>query len=104
MKNDLMFQTNIRKSFHFVSEDVNKIAKEQQELRRRIEAVESTQRRILYSFANAPLTSLIGNLETKEIHREDCLLVTAIKNFDRIMFSNKFEAQQQGFRECLCLF
>jgi len=104
MKNSIAFQTNIRSSFHFVQEDVNKIVQEQGRILRRLEGLESNQRRILFSFANAQVSNFVGSMETKEIHREDCLMIPSIKNFDKVVFSSKFEAQQQGFRECICLF
>ncbi len=104
MKNNIAFQTNIRSSFHFVQEDMDKMIHEQNVILRRLENLESSQRRILYSFANAPVANFIGNIETREIHREDCLLISSIKNFDKVFFTNKLEAKQRGFRECICLF
>lgn len=103
MKTGLLFQQNVRASFHFVKEDIERMITEQQKILRRLELLEETQRRMLYSFASAPADFFIGDLEAKELHREDCLIVTSIQNFNKVVFNNKFEAKQQGFRECICL-
>ncbi len=104
MKSDLLFQTNIRKSFHFVKEDIEKLSTEQERLKKKLELLESMQKRMLYSFASAPPTAFIGDIITHELHREDCLLLASIENVNKISFTNKFEARQRGFSECLCLF
>lgn len=45
----------------------------------------------------------IGIQDTRELHREDCLLAKVDGERGRIIFDTKDEALKKGFQECVCL-
>lgn len=113
-------QSNIVSSFSNVKKDIDRLSNhdiliknELNDIHFRLEKIEETQRSLLevltkfqeseISFIKEEPVLLVGVKNTKELHREDCLLAKLDGKQKRIIFDNKTIALNSGFKECVCL-
>ena len=94
----------LRNSFHFVQNDIIAIENKHQELLERIERVERILMRQAVQPARKQVVEYVGNRETREIHKPDCILARGMDHRNQIVFASKQSALQSGFSECVCLY
>ncbi len=94
----------LRNSFHFVQNDIIALENKQHELLDRIERVERFLMRQAVQPVRKQVIEYVGNRETREIHKPDCILARGIDQRSQIVFASKHNALQAGFSECVCLY
>ena len=100
-------ERNVVNSFNLVGRDVQSLKHEDWKIRNRLDKIEDIQKQILLMLAkqlnNNPLL-LVGNRNTFELHRADCILAKATDTEKLMKFNSKLEAERLGFKDCICLF
>jgi len=100
-------ERNTINSFNLVSQDIQSLKHEDWKIRNRLDKIEDIQKQILLilakQFNNNPLL-LVGNRNTFELHRADCILAKATDSQNLMKINSKLEAEKLGFKECICLY
>lgn len=107
MKNINQIERNVVNSFNLVSRDIHILKHEDWKIKNRLEKIEDIQKQILLMLArerNEDHLILVGNRNTFELHRADCILAKATDTEKLMKFNSKLEAERLGFKDCICLF
>ena len=108
MKSADTIERNIINSFNLVSRDISSLKHENWKIRSRLDKIEDIQKQILLMLAkqiqNNNSLLLVGNRDTFEVHRADCILAKATNSEKLMKFNSKLEAEGLGFKDCICLY
>jgi hypothetical protein len=106
LHNDLKnLERNVKNSFHFVKNDIFMLEHEHRKLLERVADLEKRHYALLQSFVQTKHTSLhiFGNKQTRDLHREDCILAQSSSPEQIVVFSTPFQGRKSGFNDCVCL-
>lgn len=99
-------ERSVVNSFSLVSHDIQSLKHEDWKIKNRLDKIEDIEKQILLMLAKERSGALIlvGNRNTFELHRADCILARSTDSEKLMKFNSKLEAEKLGFRECICLY